>query len=83
MSDQTCEWEFTVPPDVVDLDRLWNEAMRIPAIYSYAYFEKLYKHAPKTYDRIRKARLDAGCKVINWDYDPDGRYAKERQEQER
>lgn len=69
-----CEWDFNVPPDQVDLDRLWREWGILPAIAAYAYGEQLYKHAPKTYARIRDLRMAAGCTRLDWSYDPDGRF---------
>lgn len=48
-----CEWDFNVAPEYVDLERIWREAHNAPAIYFYSYMEQLYKHAPRTYKRLK------------------------------
>jgi len=48
-----CEWGFNVPPDKVDLERIWSELMDMPTIYALIYLGKLKTNAPKTYARLR------------------------------
>ena len=69
-----CEWGFSEPPEEVDLQRIWNEARMASGIMFYSYMEKLYKHAPKTYERLRDWRMSQGCVLVNWGYDPHGRF---------
>lgn len=70
----TCEWGFAEPPEEVDLQRIWNEAKAASGIEFYAYMEQLYKHAPRTYERLRAWRMSRGCNLVNWNYDPHGRF---------
>ena len=69
-----CEWEFDVPPDQVDLIRLWNEFRALPCIHGYVYLEKLYQKAPKTYTRLRQWRREQHCVLVDWSYDPEKRF---------
>jgi hypothetical protein len=60
------EWGFSVPPDQVDLERLWSELRGLTAIYAYAYLESLKREAPLTYARLRDKRLAANCTIFEW-----------------
>ena len=78
---EACEWGFTEPPEQVDLQRIWMEAQAASGIMFYSYMEQLYKHAPKTYARLRDWRMSLGCTLINWAYDPHGRFIPNEKEE--
>jgi hypothetical protein len=59
------EWKFTVPPDQVDIDRIWSELDGVPAMYVFSYIGQLRMKAPRTYERLR-SKYEPVCKSINW-----------------
>lgn len=61
-----CEWEFSVPPEEVDLNRLWEELVCLTVIFACSYLEQLKKNAPKTYARLREWRINEGCTIFDW-----------------
>ena len=71
------EWRCDISPEAVDLPRLWSEARQLTAIFFFAYMEQLYKHAPRTYARLRAWRRPYNDHCMNWDYDPRHRFSGE------
>jgi hypothetical protein len=69
--DRTCEahgpeWGFQEAPEMVDMTRLWEELLALPAIFAYSYLDQLRTKAPRTYSRLRDIRVANGCNVFAW-----------------
>jgi hypothetical protein len=59
------EWEFGVPPEQVDLERIRVELSGMPAIYAMSYMEQFEANAPKTHKlymhRIVNSSINTGA----------------------
>ena len=49
-----CEWNFTVPPDKVDLKRIVTELSYLSESTKFMYMGDLKYKAPIVYERLRK-----------------------------
>ena len=55
MTSEPTEWEFGVPADRVDFERLAYEWLSVPVITGLSYLGMLKKNAPRTYELFKQS----------------------------
>ena len=61
------EWEFPVPSDKVDLERICTEINGVSTVFALAYMESLKKQAPIVFNRLKVwGEKNNKLKWYNW-----------------